>query len=124
MKIVNTKTGAKSVGHYSQAVVAGNFVFCAGQIGKYPKTDQLLEGIENQTRQVLKNIEAILKAAGSNKNKIVKTTVYIRDINDFLKVNDVYASFFGTHKPARSTVEVSNLPKGALIEIEAIAVKK
>ncbi len=123
MKIVHTENAPKTVGHYSQAVIAGNFVFCAGQIGKDPKTDQLADGIEKQTRQVLNNIETVLKAAGSNKNKIVKTTVYITNINDFLKVNDVYAAFFGTHKPVRSTVEVSSLPKGALIEIEAIALK-
>lgn len=121
MKIVSTKNAAKAVGPYSQAIIAGDFVFCAGQIGKDPKTDELLEGIENQTRVALNNIEAIVKAAGSNKNKIVKTTIYLTNINDFQKVNEQYASFFGSHKPARATIEVRSLPKGALIEIETIA---
>lgn len=121
MKIIHTNKAAAAVGHYSQAIIAGDFVFLAGQIGKDPKTDQLAKGIEKQTQEILKNIETILKAAGSSKKKIVKTTVFLKNINDFPKINDAYASFFGDHKPARSTVEVSNLPKGALIEIEAIA---
>ncbi len=121
MKYINTSKGPKTVGHYSQAVITGDFIFCSGQIGKDPKTDQLVEGIENQTLQVLNNIEIVLKAAGSDSQHIVKTTVYVKNIADFSKINDVYASFFGNHKPARATVEVSNLPKGALIEIEAVA---
>lgn len=123
MKYIKTNKAPEAIGPYSQAIVAKGFVFCAGQIGIDPKTNSLVDGVENQTRQILKNIEAVLKAAGSSKSNIVKTTVFLKNMADFPKMNEVFASFFGDHKPARATVEVSNLPKGALIEIEAIALK-
>lgn len=103
--------------------MAGNFIFCSGQIGIDPKSGQLVEGVEKQTEQVLKNLEAVLAEAGASLKNIAKTTVYLKNIADFPKMNEVYAKFLGEHKPARATVEVSNLPKGALVEIEAIAMK-
>ncbi|MCM8760511.1 MAG: RidA family protein [Candidatus Omnitrophica bacterium] len=121
-KRVSTDKAPWAVGPYSQAVVAGNLVFLSGQIAIDPATNQMVKGdITVQTHQVIQNIIAILKEAGCSIEDIVKTTVYLKDINDFDKMNLVYASFL-KHKPARSTVEVSNLPKGALIEIDCIAV--
>jgi len=124
MKYIYPKKGAKVVGPYSPGIEHNGFIFTAGQIGKDPKTDQLLEGIENQTKQVILNLEAILVAAGSSLNKVVKTTVFITDMEAYAKMNEVYGSFFKENKPARSTVQVGSLPAGALIEIEAIAVKE
>ncbi len=121
MKYINTKNAPAAIGPYSQAIIAEYFVFCSGQIGIDSKTGELVNGIENQTKQVLKNLEAVLKAAGSDLASVVKTTVFLKNISDFPKMNEVYASFFGNHKPSRATVEVSNLPKNALIEIDAIA---
>jgi len=110
------------VGPYSQAIKVGNFVFVSGQIPIEPETNKVVKGnIEVQTERVIKNIEEILKKAGSSLDNVVKTTVFLRNMKDFEKMNYVYASFF-KNKPARSTVEVSNLPKGVLIEIECIAV--
>lgn len=113
-----------AVGPYSQAVIAGNFIFCAGQIGIDFKTNTIVEGIEKQTHQVLQNLQQVLKASGTNMNNVIKTTMYLTNINDFSIVNEIYATYFKTHKPARATVQVSRLPKGVLIEIDAIAVKK
>lgn len=121
MKFINSSNAPKAVGPYSQAVIANNFIFLSGQIGINPKTNQLEDGLENQTKQIFSNIEAILNEAGVNKRKVVKTSVFLKNINDFSNVNKLYEEFFGAHKPARSTIEVSNLPKGALIEIEVIA---
>jgi 2-iminobutanoate/2-iminopropanoate deaminase len=123
-KIIQTQKAPPSIGHYSQAIMVDDFIFfCSGQIGVEPQTGQLVEGIEKQTEQVLKNLEAVLAEAGVSFKNVVKTTVYLKNIVDFPKMNEIYAKFFGEHKPARSAVEVANLPKGALIEIEAIAVK-
>lgn len=122
-KIIQTQKAPPSIGHYSQAIMVDDFIFCSGQVGVEPQTGQLVEGIEKQTEQVLKNLEAVLAEAGVSFKNIVKTTVYLKNIVDFPKMNEIYAKFFGEHKPARSAVEVANLPKGALIEIEAIAVK-
>lgn len=124
MKIVETSNAPKAIGPYSQAIIAGDFVFCSGQIGIDPKTGNLVEGIENQTNQIIKNLEAVLKEAECSLQHIVKTTIFLTNITDFAKVNEIYGSFFAAHKPARATVEVSSLPKGALIEIEAIALLK
>ena len=121
MKKIFTLEAPEPVGPYSQAIKSNNFIFCAGQIGIDPKSGRLVEGVENQTRQVLENLKAVLRAAGVGLEKVVKTTIFLKNINDFKKVNEMYAEYFGKTKPARSTVEVSNLPKGALIEIEAIA---
>lgn len=121
-KIVATKEAPQAIGPYSQAIKAGGFVFVSGQIPLVPATGEMVQGgIEMQTEQVLKNLAAILKAAGTSLDAVVKTTVYITNIADFAKVNEVYAKFFVKDCPARVCVEVSNLPKGAMIEIDVIA---
>lgn len=106
----------KPIGHYSLSVRAGEFLFLSGQISENPDAD-----IGLQTEQILKNIEAILASQNLTKKSVVKTTIFLTDLAQFSKVNEIYADFFGDHKPARSTVEVSKLPNGAAIEIEAIA---
>lgn len=121
MKTVFTDKAPLPVGPYSQAIVINNLIFCSGQIGIDPKNNQLVDGIENQTKQVLNNLKMILDESGSSIDKVIKTTIFLKDINQFQIVNKIYEDFFKDHKPARSTVEVSNLPKGALIEIELIA---
>lgn len=124
MKIVQTENAPKAIGPYSQAIEAGNFIYTSGQIPIDPLTGKLKEGgIEAQTEQIIKNLSAILTAAGSSLDKVIKTTCFLKDINDFAKFNEVYAKFF-TGKPARSCVEVSALPKGALVEMDVIAIKK
>jgi 2-iminobutanoate/2-iminopropanoate deaminase len=120
-KIINTQKAPKALGPYSQGIIYNNFVFCSGQLGINPKTNILEKTIENQTLYALKNLQNILEAAGSSIKNILKTTIYLKNINDFNKMNEVYEKFFKDFKPARATIEVSNLPKGALIEIEAIA---
>ncbi|MBI2036358.1 RidA family protein [Candidatus Microgenomates bacterium] len=120
VKTIQTDKAPAAIGPYSQAVVAGGFVFCAAQIGMDPVTGSLAEGLENQVKQVITNIEAVLEAAGSDLTKVVKTTVYLKSINDFAKMNEIYAKFF-IGKPARATVEVASLPKGALVEIDVVA---
>ena len=124
MEYIKSDKAPKAVGPYSQAVKVGSFLFISGQIAINPETGKL-EGktVAEQTARVLKNIEAILREAGFSKNNVVKTTVYLKDIDDFAEMNRVYSEFFGEHKPARATVEVSNLPLGALVEIEAVAYK-
>lgn len=120
MKIINTEKAPKAIGPYSQAVVAGEFIFCSGQIGL--NVDGVLEGdVKGQTRKALKNIKEILTSADADISNIVKMTVYMSDIKMFNDMNSEYGFFFKEIKPARSTVEVSNLPKGALIEMECIA---
>ena len=125
MEFVKTDKAPQAVGPYSQAVKVGNFLFISGQIAINPETGKLEgETVAEQTERVLKNIEAILREAGFSLKDVVKTTVYLKNICDFAEMNEVYAKFFGEHRPARATVEVSNLPLGALVEIEAIAVKE
>lgn len=119
--IIHTDKAPAAVGPYSQAVRIGSLLFTSGQLGLVPETGALPEGIEAQTIQSLKNIEAILSAAGYGKTDVIKTTVYIKNMNDFATVNKLYAEFFGDHKPARSCVEVARLPKDGLVEIEIIA---
>ncbi|MCK6619750.1 MAG: RidA family protein [Calditrichaceae bacterium] len=122
-KIVRTDKAPNPVGPYNQAVVAGNLVFTAGQVAIDPRTNEVLAGgIEEQTRLVLKNLQAILHAAGSDLGKVLKTTVFLKNMNDFPAMNAVYAEFFPENPPARSTVEVGRLPKDVLVEIECIAV--
>ncbi len=116
-----TSKAPKPIGPYSQAIISGNLIFCSGQIGINPDTGELGEDIEAQTKQVLKNLKEILTEAHSSLEKVIKTTIFLKNIEDFKKVNEIYGEFFSSHKPARSTVEVSNLPKGALVEIEIIA---
>ncbi len=120
-KVVATKKAAGAIGPYSQAIIAGGLVFTSGQMGK--TLDGVLpEGVEAQAKQALKNVKAILEAAGSDMDKIIKTTVFITDMDNFAKVNAIYATFFteGTY-PARSCVEVSRLPGDCLVEVEAVA---
>ena len=121
--IIHTDSAPAAVGPYSQAIMAGNLLFTSGQLGLVPETGMLPESVEAQAEQSLKNIGAILKASGLGTADVVKTTVFIRDMNDFAAVNRIYAAFFGDHKPARSCVEVARLPKDGLVEIEAVAVK-
>ncbi len=121
--IIHTDSAPAAVGPYSQAIMAGNLLFTSGQLGLVPETGMLPESVEAQAEQSLKNIGAILEASGLGTADVVKTTVFIRDMNDFAAVNRIYAAFFGDHKPARSCVEVARLPKDGLVEIEAVAVK-
>ena len=119
MEIIKTTDAPEAIGPYSQAVTAGDLVFCSGQIPLDPATMTLVgETVAEQTTQVLKNLAKVLKAAGSELGKVVKTTVFLKDMNDFVEMNNVYAEFFGNHKPARATVEVARLPKDVMVEIE------
>jgi 2-iminobutanoate/2-iminopropanoate deaminase len=119
-----TEKAPKPIGPYSQGIIVdGKFVYTAGQVAIDPATNQLVQGdIKVQTRQVLKNVEAILSAAGASMNSVVKTTVFLKDFNDFGAMNEVYAEFFTGSAPARSTVEVSRLPRDMKVEIETVAV--
>jgi len=126
MKVIETADAPKPVGPYSQAIDAGDFIFLSGQIPIDPKTNEvcLYNGdVVKQTERVLENIRAVLKAVGLSPAKVVKTAIFMTDLSQFGVVNEVYGRFFGDHRPARSTVEVSKLPKGAAVEIEAIARK-
>jgi 2-iminobutanoate/2-iminopropanoate deaminase len=121
-KVISTERAPGAVGPYSQAIVAGGFVWCSGQIPLDPATGQLVQGeIEEETRQVLNNLRAVLDAAGSNLDRVVRATVYLADLNDFERVNAVYAESFGEQPPARVCIEACGLPKGARVEIDAIA---
>lgn len=122
IETVATDRGPKAIGPYSQAVRANGFVFLSGQIPLDPKTQQLVDGNASmQTERVLENLKAVVEAAGSSLQRVVKTTVFLADMNDFGAMNEVYARFFGTHAPARSTVEVSKLPRNVRVEIDLIA---
>ena len=121
--IIHTDHAPAAVGPYSQAVLTGGLLLTSGQLGLNPKTGILPEGVEAQAAQALQNIGAILAESGYERTDVVKTTIFIRNMGDFAAVNRIYAGFFGDHKPARSCVEVSALPKGGLVEIEAIAAK-
>ncbi len=121
-KIVSTEKAPKAIGPYSQAILAEDLVFTAGQVGLDPATMELVEGgIEAQTRQVLTNLEHVLESGDSGLRFVIKTTVFLQDMGDFARMNAVYAQFFPENPPARSTVQVAALPKGALVEIECIA---
>jgi 2-iminobutanoate/2-iminopropanoate deaminase len=120
--IVTTDRGPKPIGPYSQAIRANSFLFVSGQVAIDPSSNEFAGGdIGRQTTRALENLKGILEAAGVNLHHVVKTTVFLKDMNDFAAMNAVYASFFSAAAPARSTVEVARLPKGALVEIEAIA---
>jgi 2-iminobutanoate/2-iminopropanoate deaminase len=122
LQTITTEKAPKALGPYSQAISANGFVFCSGQIPLDPSTGTLIQGpIADQTRQVLTNLSHVLEGAGSDLSKVVKTTVFLRSMSDFEAMNAVYSEFFAGAKPARSTIEVSQLPKDAKIEIEAIA---
>lgn len=119
---VSTPGAPRAIGPYSQAIKANGFLFTAGQVGFDPESGELVDGgIAEQTLRVLQNLRAILKAGGSDLTAVVKTTVFLVDMADFALMNEVYAEFFGDHRPARSTVAVAALPRGARVEIEAIA---
>jgi len=123
-EILSTKAAPAAIGPYSQGIKAGNLVITSGQIPVDPATGAFPEGgIAEQARQSLLNVQAVLAAAGLTLGDVIKTTVFLKDMNDFAAMNEVYASFFTGNPPARSAVEVARLPKDALIEIEAIAVK-
>ncbi len=122
-EIIATKDAPAPIGPYSQAIRANGFIFVSGQIPVHPETGSVVQGdIEIQTRQVMKNISAILQAAGSGLDKVVKTTVFLSDLENFSGFNRVYGEYFGEAGPARATVQVTRLPKEVLLEIEAIAV--
>ena len=121
--IIHTDHAPAAVGPYSQAVLTGGLLLTSGQLGLNPETGILPEGVEAQAAQALQNIGAILAESGYERTDVVKTTIFIRNMGDFAAVNRIYAGFFGDHKPARSCVEVSALPKGGLVEIEAIAAR-
>ena len=122
MEIIKTPNAPEAIGPYSQAVTTGNLVFCSGQIPLDPKTMALIgDTTAEQTEQVLKNLSEVLKAANSGLDKVVKTTVFLKDMNDFVQMNDVYAKHFSDHRPARAAVEVARLPKDVKVEIECIA---
>ena len=122
LSVISTDQAPKAVGPYSQAIRAGSLLFCSGQIPLHPETQQLVVAdIAQQTEQVCQNLGAVLKAAGLNFTRVLKTKCYLKDMNDFSYFNEVYGRYFGKFKPARATVEVSRLPKDVKIEIEAIA---
>lgn len=123
-KVISTAKAPQAIGPYSQAIEAGDFIFVSGQIPLIPATGELVEGsVEVQTARVLENLKAILEAAGSSLESVVKTTVYITNMDDFAKVNGIYGQYFQENPPARVCVEVGKLPKGALVEIDVIAAR-
>jgi len=123
--VISTPNAPKALGPYSQAIEVGGFIFCSGQIPINPATGTIeATTIEDQTRQSISNLKNVLEAAGSGLDKVVKTTVFIKDMNDFAALNGVYAEMFGDTKPARSCVEVARLPKDVKVEIECIAAKQ
>jgi len=121
LRKIATKEAPEAIGPYSQAIIANGLVYTSGQIALMPDGTMETRGIEYQTKQVLKNLYYVLKEAGASLNDVIKTTIYLADMDDFNKVNEIYEHFFGNHKPARSTVAVKTLPKNALVEIECIA---
>jgi len=122
VRIVHTEKAPAAIGPYSQAIVAGNFVYTAGQIPLDPVTGQIVQGdVTVQTERVMRNLTAVLEAAGTSWAQVVKTTVFLQDMADFPRVNEVYGRMIGDARPARSTVQVSALPRGVLVEIDAVA---
>ncbi len=122
-EIISTENAPGAIGPYSQAVKTGNMVFCSGQIPIDPATGEFVSSdVAEQARQVLKNLSAVLEAAGTNFNSVVKTTVFLADMNDFAAVNEIYAEFFNDNKPARATVQAARLPRDARVEIDCIAI--
>ena len=126
MKFVQTTKAPSAIGPYSQAVVVNGMVYTSGQIALLPDgSDSLLaEDVVAQAKQVMQNLEAVLNEAGSSLSSVIKTTIFLSDMDDFAVVNEIYAEFFGSHKPVRSTVAVKTLPKNALVEIDALALLK
>ncbi|MEF3280935.1 MAG: RidA family protein [Elusimicrobiota bacterium] len=122
-KVISTEKAPKAIGPYSQAIETEDFIFISGQLPINPKTQEMPDEVGKQTKYCLENIKAILNSCGLDLNNIVKTTVYMTDLTKFPIMNEVYATYFNDKPPARATVEVKALPKGAMIEIETIAVK-
>ncbi|MRX72952.1 RidA family protein [Bacillus lacus] len=122
MKKVETKEAPQAIGPYSQGVIANNLFYSSGQIPLTPQGEMVTGSISDQTHQVFSNLKAVLSAAGSSFEGVIKTTVFLKDMNDFQEFNEVYQQYFTTHQPARSCVEVARLPKDALVEIELIAI--
>lgn len=121
-RVIRTEEAPQAIGPYSQAVAAGGFVYVAGQLALDPKTGQLVPGdVRIQTKRVMENIKAILESAGSSLAAVVKTTVFLRDLNDFGAMNEIYGSYFQEDPPARSTVQVAKLPRDGAVEIEVVA---
>lgn len=123
-KVVSTTSAPRAIGPYSQAIVAGGFVFCSGQIPLDPQTGDMVGAadVRAQTRRVMENLQAVLGAAGAAFADVVKTTIFLADLGDFGAVNEIYGSYFKADPPARATVQVAGLPKGALVEIDAVAI--
>src|SRR3954447_9543345 len=123
-KVIQTNDAPKAIGPYSQAIGAGNLVFCSGQIPLDPKTNEMVGtgDVKAQAQRVMENLGAVLKAGGATFANVVKTTIYLQDLADFATVNDVYGAYFKEAPPARATVQVAALPKGAMVEIDAIAI--
>lgn len=121
MKIISTQNAPQAIGPYSQAIVANGIIYTSGQIGLLPNGEMAGNGIVSQANQVLNNLKAVLEAGGSSMGNVIKTTIFLADMDDFVPVNEIYAQHFGSHKPARSTVAAKTLPKNALVEIECIA---
>ena len=125
VRITHTDKAPAVIGPYSQGIIAGGFLFTAGQIALDPATGQIVAGdVTVQTERVMKNLSAVLESAGTSWSEVVKTTVYLQDMADFPRVNEIYGRMIGDARPARSTVQVSALPRGVLVEIDAVAVVK
>jgi 2-iminobutanoate/2-iminopropanoate deaminase len=123
MNVIATEDAPKAIGPYSQAIVSNGLLFASGQIALDPATGNLVEGdFAAQARRVFQNLEAVLRAAGSNFSRVTKATVYLTDLANFQTLNSIYAERFGSHKPARTTVGVASLPRGAMVEIDVIAI--
>ncbi|WP_138495183.1 RidA family protein [Paenibacillus pinistramenti] len=122
--VIATTHAPGAIGPYSQGISIGDLVYTSGQLGMDPAAGELADGVAAQTAQSLRNVQAILEAAGSGLDQVVKTTVFLKDMNDFVKMNEVYSTFFTEPYPARSAVEVARLPKDAQVEIEVVALKK
>ncbi len=122
MRTISTDRAPKAIGPYSQGIAASGLLFLSGQVPLDPKTGDLVQGtVREEVTRVMDNLKAVLEAAGSGLDRVVRTTVYLTDLQDFAAMNEVYARYFGAHRPARSTVQVAALPKGARVEIDAIA---
>ena len=123
MKIISTNNAPQAIGPYSQAIAVNGMIYTSGQIALLPDGTMLTAGVEEQTEQVMKNLSAVLEAGDASLSNVIKTTIFLADMDDFIKVNEIYARYFGNHKPARSTVAVKTLPKNALVEVECIALR-
>ena len=122
-EVISTEKAPGAIGPYSQAIKAGGMLFCSGQIPIDPATGEFVEGgVAEQTEQVFKNLMAVLEAGGSSLDNVVKTTVFLADMNDFAAMNEIYAKYFDSNKPARATVQAARLPKDARVEIECVAI--